>query len=82
MRHSRCSRAYQVDTGKGSRIATAPSSSISSAREVRGHARDESALELAVQPRAIVGRRAERPTVPEGLGANIAEVGLAEEAPR
>ena len=23
-----------------------------------------------------------RPTVPEGLGANIAEVGLAEEAPR
>jgi hypothetical protein len=39
-------------------------------------------LELAVQPRAIVGRREERPTVPEGLGANIAEVGLAEEAPR
>eukprot|EP00964_Phaeocystis_antarctica_P072223 scaffold44137_cov36-Phaeocystis_antarctica.AAC.1 len=80
MRHSRCSRAYQVDTGKGSRIATAPSSTISRANRVRGAARDTSALELPMRPRPVVVRRAKRPTVPGRSGANIAEVRRGKEA--
>ena len=74
MRQSRCSRACQVDTGKGSRIATAPSSTISRANRVRVAARDTSALELLMWPRSVVGRRAKRPTAPGRSGMSIAEV--------
>ena len=74
MRHSRCSRACQVDTGKGSRIATAPSSTISRANRVRVAARDTSALELLMWPRSVVGRGAKRPTAPGRSGMSIAEV--------
>ena len=80
MRQSRCSRSYQVDSGKGYRIATPPSSTTSREKRVRVAARGKSALELVMRPRSVVGRREERPTVPGRLRSNIAEVRLGKEA--
>eukprot|EP00964_Phaeocystis_antarctica_P121754 scaffold85423_cov39-Phaeocystis_antarctica.AAC.1 len=80
MRQSRCSRSYQVDSGKGYRTATPPFSTTSREKRVRGAARGKSALELVMRPRSVVGRREERPTVPGWLRANIAEVRLGKEA--
>jgi hypothetical protein len=80
MRHPCCSRAYQVDSGNGLRIATAPSGTINRARRVRVAARGESAFQLGVRSRAVVGRRQERTTVGAGSGVDIVEVRMGKDA--